>query len=72
MGTLRKQIRILIYSIPYINRIQKYVNNQHIRFNIYDVFYSQYSQQPVSAGIPAIFRVIFLLHEYNCDHSVGG
>jgi len=72
MGTLRIQIRILIYSIPYINRIQKCINNQHIHFNVYDVFYSQYSQQHVSAGISAIFRVIFILHEYNSDHSVGG
>ena len=28
---------------------------------IYDVFYSQYSHQHVSAGIPAIFRVMYIL-----------
>jgi len=33
-------------------------------FKVYDVFYSQYSHQHVSASIPAIFRVMFLLQEY--------
>jgi hypothetical protein len=47
----------------YIKQIQKYINNQQIYFNVYDVFYSQFSHQHVSAGIPAIFRVI-LLQEY--------
>jgi hypothetical protein len=32
--------------------------------NIYDVYYSQCSRQHVSAGIPAIFRVRFLVQEY--------
>jgi len=36
----------------------KYINNQPMHFNIYDVFYSQYSHQLVSAGIPSIFRVM--------------
>jgi hypothetical protein len=31
---------------------------------MYDVFYSQYSRQHVSAGIPAIFRVRFLVQKY--------
>jgi len=31
--------------------------------NIYDIFYSQYSHQHVSAGIPAIFRMMLLLQE---------
>jgi len=35
-------------------------------FNIHYTFYSQYSQQHVSAGILAIFRVMFLLQEYIC------
>jgi hypothetical protein len=39
---------------------------------IHDVFYSQYSQQHVSASNPAIFSVMFLLHEYNCDSPVDG
>jgi len=34
-----------------------YVNNQQMCFNIYDVFYSQYSRQHVLAGNPPIFRV---------------
>jgi len=33
-------------------------------FNIYDVFHSQGSHQHVSAGIPAIFRVMLLLQKY--------
>ena len=37
-----------------------------MHFNIYNVFYSQYSHQRVSAGISAIFRVMFLLQEYTC------
>jgi hypothetical protein len=32
----------------------------------YDVLYSQCSHQHVSVGIPAIFRVVFSLQEYNC------
>ena len=39
------------------------MNNQQIHFNIYDIFYSQCSQQHVSAGILAIFKVK-LLQEY--------
>jgi hypothetical protein len=31
-----------------------------MQFSIYDVFYSQNSQQHVSAGIPAILRAILL------------
>jgi hypothetical protein len=33
-------------------------------FNVYDVYYLQYSHQHVSASILAIFRVMFLLQEY--------
>jgi len=43
-----------------------YVNNQQMCFNIYDVFYSQYSVQHVLAGNPAICSVMFLLKECNC------
>jgi len=46
--------------------IQKYANNQQMRLYIYYIFCSQYSNEHVSAGIPAIFRVMFLLREYNC------
>jgi hypothetical protein len=42
------------------------MNHQQMHFNIYDVSFSQYSHQHVLAGIPAIFRVMFLLEEYNC------
>jgi len=46
--------------------IQKYVNNQQMHLYIYDVFYLQYFHRHVSAGIPDIFRVMFLLQEYSC------
>jgi hypothetical protein len=32
--------------------------------NNYDVFYSQYSHQHVSAAIAAIFRMMLLLQQY--------
>jgi hypothetical protein len=35
-----------------------------MHFNIYDLFYSKYYHQHVSAGIPTIFRVVLLLQEY--------
>ena len=37
------------------------MNNQPMHYNIYDVFYWQYSHQHVSAGIPAIFSVIIII-----------
>jgi len=40
-----------------------------MHFNIYDAFYSQCFHQHVSAGIPAIFRVM-LLQEYK-THECG-
>lgn len=54
---------LLMCSINYFNG-PKYINNQHILFNICDVFYSQCSHQHVSAGILAILRVMTLLKEY--------
>ena len=33
-----------------------------MRFNIYDVSFSRY----VLVGIPAVFRVMFVVEEYNC------
>jgi len=38
-----------------------------MHFNVYDVFYSQFSHH-VSAAIAAIFRVTFLLQEYTANH----
>jgi len=52
-----------MFHPSFINQIQKYINNQQVYFNVYDVFYSQVSHQHVLAGIPAIVRVI-LLQEY--------
>ena len=49
-----------------MHQIQKYINNIQMHFNIYDIFYPRYSYQPVSAGIPAFFRVMLLLQEYSC------
>ena len=36
-----------------------------MHFNVYDVFCSQCSQQNVSAGIPAIFRVMLRTIYFN-------
>jgi hypothetical protein len=43
----------------------KYVNNGQVPFNMYDLFYSKYSHQHVSACIPTIFRVLLLLQDTN-------
>jgi hypothetical protein len=40
-----------------------------MRFNIYDIIYSQCSQQHVSADITAILRVILL--QYKCTNVVS-
>jgi hypothetical protein len=50
----------------------KYVNNQQMHFNIYDVFYPQNSHQHVSIGIAAIFRVMLLLQEHKRTNLVNG
>jgi hypothetical protein len=42
------------------------INNHQMHFNIYNICYSQYSSQHVSADILAIFRVMLLLQEYGC------
>jgi len=47
----------------------KIVKKNH--FNIYDVFYSLYSHQHVSAVTAAIFRVMLLLQEYKCAHVIS-
>jgi hypothetical protein len=46
---------------------KKYVNNQQIHCNIYDVFYSQCSHQHVLVGITAICRVILLQRYKHTD-----
>jgi hypothetical protein len=43
----------------------KYTKTNKMHSNIYDVLYSQCSHQHVSVGTTAIFRVIFLLQQYN-------
>jgi hypothetical protein len=40
-------------------------------YNMYDIFYLQYSHQHVSAGIPAIFRAMLLLQEYKSTNLVN-
>ena len=35
-----------------------------MHFNVYDVFYSQFSCQTVSTSISAIFMVVLLLQQY--------
>jgi len=34
-----------------------------MHFSVYDIFYSLYSHQHVSAGLAAIFRVLLVLQE---------
>jgi hypothetical protein len=46
--------------------IQKYISNQQMHFNIYDVYYLRYFHQRVSAGIMVFFKVILLLQECCC------
>jgi hypothetical protein len=47
--------------------ISKYVNYQKKRTSKFDIFYSQYSQKHVSAGILGIFRVMSL-RLYSCNN----
>ena len=42
-----------------------------MHFNIYDVFYSQFSHQHVLAAIAAIFSVVLLLQEYKGKNMVS-
>jgi hypothetical protein len=42
-----------------------------MHYNVYDVFYSQFSRQHVSAAIEAIFRVMSLLQEYRGTNVVS-
>jgi len=49
-----KTFSILLRNINFVFET-KYVNNQQVHSNIYDVFYSQCSHQLVSAGIPTVF-----------------
>jgi len=42
-----------------------------MHFNIYDLFYSQFSHQHVSAGIRSIFRVMLLLQEYKRTNLIN-
>jgi len=49
--------------------IQKYINNEQMHFNIYDVYYLRYSHQHVSVGIIAFFKVTLLLQECSCGQQ---
>jgi hypothetical protein len=44
-------------------KIQEFINNEQMHLLVYDVFYSRYSQQRFSAGIPAISGLMVLLQE---------
>lgn len=44
-------------------KIQNFINNEQMHLVVYDVFYSQYCHQRVSACIPAISGLMFLLEE---------
>jgi hypothetical protein len=41
-----------------------------MHFDVYDIFYSQYSYQHVSAAIAAIFMVMLLLQQYKGTNAV--
>jgi hypothetical protein len=61
-----------MFHLPYNNRNQKYINGQKMHFKVYDIFYLQYSQQHVSAGISTIYRVILLLFIIQYRHICFG
>jgi len=44
-----------------INQVHNTQTTNKMPYNVYDVFYKQFSHQNVSAAIPAIRRVILLL-----------
>ena len=56
--------RFQIFRLQCVNRVRNIQTSNKINFNIYDVFYSQYSHQQVSVDVPAIFRVMLLLPQY--------
>jgi len=55
-----------ISAIHLFIKIQKVTNNQQMHLIVYNVFYSQYSHKRISAGIPGILELMFLLQEYMC------
>ena len=50
-----------IFHLMCINQVHNTQTTNKMPYNVYDVFYSQFSHQNVSAAIPAIRRVILLL-----------
>jgi len=48
------------FHVSSIKQPPKYINNPQMHFNIYNIFYSQYSHQHVSADIETIFMVMLL------------
>ena len=42
-----------------------------MHFSVYDVFYSLYSHEYVSAAIAAVFRVMILLQEYKVTNVLS-
>jgi len=59
-----------MFHLPCITQIHNIHITNKMHFNIYDVFYSLYSHQHVSAAFAAIFRVM-LLQEYNATNVVS-
>jgi hypothetical protein len=47
-----------MFTNPNINQVYIMQLTYKMHFNVYDVFYSQFSHKHVSAAIVAIFRVI--------------
>jgi len=42
-----------------------------MHFNVYNVFYSLYSRQQISAAIAAMFRVMLLLQGYKSTNVIS-
>jgi hypothetical protein len=64
---------ILMYSIFRALIISKYIQiTNRMRINILwrNLYYSQYSYQHVSAGIPAIFSVLFYKNTIVVNHVI--
>jgi hypothetical protein len=60
-----------VLHLPRIDQINNIQIANKTHYSVYDVVYSQFSHQHVSAAIAAIFGVILLLHEYKDTDEVG-
>ena len=63
--------RFQMFHLQCVNLIRNIQTSNKMNFNIFDVFYSQYSHQEVSVGVSAIFRVMLLLPQYKSRDVVS-